>query len=441
MKEKANRPIGQWANRKANRRIGQWANRVLGALAALALASVASAQTDVPPAPSVLEQVGATVTFRAGVWSSTRELDPDGPFGAGMLWGKISRPITKDVSFLVDGWTSLRGPFDDGKARGELREAFVTYARGPIEIRAGRQIIAWGRADGINPTDNLTGQDLTLLAPDDSDRRIGATALRFTYSFADISATAIWLPEFRSHRIPVPSELGELDASASEWGAKQFAVRIEQTGRAVDWSVSGFRGRDLAPDLGVGEWETPVSLAHHEVTVIGADATGNVGRFGLRAEVAYVRTEDRSGIDPFVKNPFLAVVAGADRTYREHLNVNVQYLYRYIAHFASPASSASPFEDLVAMQHAVLSGQAREHQHGASARVSYKWFRETLEAEIAAAGYASPRGGVLRPKITYAVSDRMKVLFGGELYGGDAASTFGIMRDNSGGFAEVRWSF
>jgi hypothetical protein len=430
---------------KAGRLAGQQASKVLSFIAALAIASAASAQTDVPPAPSLLEQAGATLTLRAGIWSSTRELDRDGPFGAGILWGKISRPITKDVSFLVDGWTSLRGPFEDGKARGELREAFVTYARGPIEIRAGRQIIAWGRADGINPTDNLTGQDLTLLAPDDSDRRIGATAVRFTYSFGDISATAIWLPEFRSHRIPVPSELGELDASASEWGAKQFAVRIEQTGRAVDWSLSGFRGRDLNPDLGLAGQQASglagLSLSHHDVTVIGADATGNVGRFGLRAEAAYVRTEDRDGLDPFVKNPFLAVVAGADRTYREHLNVNVQYLYRYVSHFEPPVSSASPFEDLVAMQHAVLSGQARRHQHGASARVSYKWFHDTLEAEIAGAGYASPRGGVLRPKITYAVSDRMKVLFGGELYRGNAASTFGIMRDNSGGFAEVRWSF
>ena len=175
--------------------------------------------------------------------------------------------------------------------------------------------------------------------------------------------------------------------------------------------------------------------------VIGADAAGNVGRYGLRAEAAYVVTEDRSGVDPFVKNPFLSVVAGGDRTFREHLNVNVQYLYRFVAHFTPPGSSASPFENLVALEHAALSGQTRRHQHGASARISYKWLHDTLEAEVAAAGYARPRGGTLRPKVTYAVSDRMKVLVGGELYRGDAASVFGILRDNSGAFAEVRWSF
>ena len=60
---------------------------------------------------------------------------------------------------------------------------------------------------------------------------------------------------------------------------------------------------------------------------------------------------------------------------------------------------------------------------------------------MAAAGFARPSGSVLRPKITYAVSDRMKLLVGGELYRGDRASQFGMLRDNSGGFAEVRWSF
>ena len=73
--------------------------------------------------------------------------------------------------------------------------------------------------------------------------------------------------------------------------------------------------------------------------------------------------------------------------------------------------------------------------------MSYKWFHDTLEAEVAAAGYADPRGGVLRPKVTYDLSDRVKVLVGGELYRGTTLSQFGTLRDNSGAFGEVRWSF
>ena len=35
-----------------------------------------------------------------------------------------------------------------------------------------------GRADRINPTDNLTPRDFTLLVPDDEDQRFGTAAIR-----------------------------------------------------------------------------------------------------------------------------------------------------------------------------------------------------------------------------------------------------------------------
>lgn len=409
------------------------------AIAFLAVASPTLAQTEATESPNPLETIGATVTLRTGVWSSTRELDEEGPLGAAMLWGKVTRPVNKRVSLLVEGWAALRGPVDDGEARGELREAFVTFASGPLEIRAGRQIFAWGRADGINPTDNLTGQDLTLLAPDDSDRRLGAAAVRATHTYRDVSFTAIWLPEFRPHRIPLPPIGGEAAVSGSEWRPEQFALRVEQTGRAIDWSVSAFSGRDLHPDLGLRA--ARLALTHHKVRVLGADAAGTRGRFGLRAEAAYVHTEDEHGHEPFIKNPFLSVVAGADRNYREHLNVNVQYLYRLVTDVDGPASAESQAGNTVASRQAALSGQTRRHSHGASARVSYKWLHDTLEGEVAAAGYARPWGMTVRPKVSYAVSDRMKLLMGGELYRGDSASVLGMLRDNSGAFGEVRWSF
>ena len=135
------------------------------------------------------------------------------------------------------------------------------------------------------------------------------------------------------------------------------------------------------------------------------------------------------GRDPFVKNPYLFAVAGVDRSIHEHMNVNVQYLYRFVTHFQADIPGDA------------ISQQVMRHQNGATARLSYKWWHDTLEAEVAAAGYARPRGYTVRPKITYAISDRMKLLIGGELNRGDAASVFGMQRNNSGGFGEVRWSF
>ena len=398
--------------------------------------------------PSLLQEAGVTGSVRVGYWSSTRNLDANDHIGAGMIWLKSTRQVSAPVSFLIEGWTALRGPAGDGDATGELREAFVDLRFGRLDVRAGRQIIAWGRADGLNPTDNLTGEDLTLLAPDDDDRRLGTTALRASYYLGDVSVAGFWLPEFRGHRFPLPPTPGfTFVRDRPEWPGDQWALRVEQTGRAVDWSASYFRGRDLTPDLGVPlaaairGGETAIALSHHRIQVFGGDMAMNVGRIGLRAEGAYVDTEDGAGRDPFIKNPFLFVLVGGDRTFREYLNLNVQYLYRFVRGDRISRPGLSPTEAGVAELQGILNSQATRVQHGASFRASYKWLRETLEGECAAAGFVGPDGLALRPKVTYTVTDHWKVLAGAEIYRGDSSSVFGLLRPNSTAFLEARWSF
>jgi predicted porin len=409
-------------------------------IAVLALAvSVPAAAQDAPSpapevkqAPGVVELLGLTGAVRAGYWSSTRNLDSEAPLGAGMLWLKSSRRVSKRVSFLAEGWTSLQGPFEDGKAAGELREAFVDLRFGKLDVRAGRQIIAWGRADGVNPTDNLSGQDLTLLVPDDADRRLGATAVRASYLIGGVSVGGVWLPEFRGHEfaLPAPPPGVVFARESDQWPGDQWALRVEQTGGTVDWSASYFDGKDLAPDLGV-DVSAGILLSHHRVRVIGGDMTANLGRFGLRAEAAYVDTEDTQGRDPFTKNPFVFVVAGADRTFGGQLNLNVQYLYRQVRHRSGRSDSVQD----------VLNSQTQAVQHGVSFRIAHKWLHDTLEAECAAVAYAGPQGGALRPKLVYAVTDSWKVLAGAEILSGQYTSLFGLMQRNSAGFGELRWSF
>ena len=413
-------------------------------VAALAPSAWAQDPEPVQSPPGLNERLGLTGAMRAGYWSSSRNLDAENHLGAGMLWLKSSRRLSNRVSFLAEGWTSLRGPLEGRDAAGELREAYVDLRLGRLDVRAGRQILAWGRADGVNPTDNLSGQNLTLLVPDDVDRRLGTTAVRASYYLGDVSVTGVWLPEFRAHQFSLPAPPPDVSfrRDAPRWPGNQWALRVEQTGRAIDWSVSYFKGRDTSPDLDVVVGA--IRLSHHQVRVLGGDMTANLGRFGLRAEAAYVRTDDADGRDPFTKNPFVFVVAGADRTFGGLLNVNVQYLFRYVMKDPEAGLQTRNHEDVasaVATQQAILSSQTRQAQHGASFRVGYKWLHETLEAELAAASYAAPSGAAVRPKVTYALTDHWKVIGGAEIMRGETASLFGLMRRNSTVFSELRWSF
>src|SRR5688572_7320253 len=321
---------------------------------------------------SRLEQAGISGSIRGGYWSSTRNLDSEEPFGSGMIWLKSTKQLSPHVSFLIEGWTALRGPASDGEATGEVREAFVDFRFGQLDVRVGRQIIAWGRADGVNPTDNLTGEDLTLLTPDDDDRRLGTTAVRASYYLGGLSFAGIWLPEFRGHRFPLPPAPGmTLIHERPDWPGDQWALRAEQTGRAVDWSLSYFRGRDLTPDLGARPAPptfasaAAISLSHRRVRAFGGDIAANLGDIGLRVEGAYVDTEDADGRNPFVKNPFVFIVVGGDRTFGEYLNLNVQYVYRFVRDSRAIGDELAPTAAGIAELQTILNTQTQPVQHGA----------------------------------------------------------------------------
>lgn len=376
-------------------------------------------------------------SMRGGYWSSTRDLDDRDPLGGGMLWLKARVPLPTGASVFAEGWGALRGPPERGKGTAELREGYVTTSYKSFDLKLGRQIIAWGRADGLNPTGNLVAEDLTLLTPDDADRRLGTASAVGSVYIGSTSLTGLWLPEFRGHRFPLPAAGGATFVEDSRrWPGDQWAVRVERTGGAVDWSASFYRGLDKLPDLEPGAAPGQVALRHRLMSVAGLDAATNVGRFGLRAEAAYVRTGDSDGTDPFAKNPYLFFVVGGDRTYDGRLNLNLQYIGRVVF-----GDSDSDEGSALATQQAILSSQTRRVQHGASMRASVKWLHETLETELAGLVYASPRGVVARPKVSYALTDQVKVSGGVEVFRGSDASLFRMLRPNSVLYTEVRWGF
>ena len=65
----------------------------------------------------------------------------------------------------------------------QLREAYGYYSDEHWDLRAGRQIIVWGVADGLRLTDIISPMDYTeFLAQDYDDIRIPVGALRIQFS-------------------------------------------------------------------------------------------------------------------------------------------------------------------------------------------------------------------------------------------------------------------
>ena len=387
------------------------------------------------------QQINLNGSLRTGYFGASRKLDGKEDLGTGSLWLKSSSNLGDNASFMAEGWLRNDETFR-GKNQTSLREGYFNITAGEADFRIGKQIIVWGRADGLNPTDNLTPKDYTLLTPESDDQRRGAVAAKMTYHFQDIAVTAILLPEFKPNIIPMPTTTG-VYFSEQVQKVNQAAIKLDQSGGTVDSSISYFDGLDLNPDFNIGAIGPAglnLILQHNRIRVLGMDAATVLGQYGLRAEAAYTWTANVND-DPLVKKPFLYAVMGGDRTFANSLNINIQYFFRQIHNFRDPQNIANPLIRSIAIQAAIFSNQLDPFQHGFSMRLSNKWLNETLEGEIVSVYSLTRNDYALRPKLIYAYNDQMKGTLGMDIYRGSDTSFYGRLRDMSSVYAEIKYSF
>ena len=86
---------------------------------------------------------------------------------------------------------------------GELREAYVDlygFVFDDLDLRAGRQRIAWGTAEKVSVIDNLNPDDLEDRW--DFGRHLASDALKLTYYLDILTIEAVYIPIFRPARFP-----------------------------------------------------------------------------------------------------------------------------------------------------------------------------------------------------------------------------------------------
>lgn len=414
------------------------------AIAFLLLNSGSGLAEDMPVEQTgVMHALHPSGSLRGGYWSSSMNLDGRSGLAGAALWLKAEPQLGDNVSAAIEGWARSEDAFYGGGRHGLVRESYLSASMGDADFRIGKQIIIWGKADRFNPTDNLAPRDYTLLVPEDDDQRFGRNSVKATYNFQGISATAIWQPGFNPNVLPLPHMPG-MNFSEPIPQASQRAFRLEQSGKAIDWSISYFHGTDLNPDISIGSIAASgmtLRLDHHRVRVFGADAATVIGRYGFRAEAAYTTTEDAGGRDPFIKNPFFYLVAGGDRAFLENLNVNMQFYFRQVASYSDPRVITNPIQRTVAKQSAIAGNQLERIQHGMIFRIGNKWMNETLEGKIAGIYSFTSRDFAFRPKLVYALDDRWKGTIGASIFRGGSDTYYGQLRDNSIAFFEIKYGF
>lgn len=391
--------------------------------------------------PSLAEKLGLALSARAGVWSHDRDLNGETVVPMLALRARIA-PRAGALDARAEGYAQIDRT---GRWRTDVVEGWARLSAGEVELRGGRQIIVWGRADRLNPTDNLSGRDYTLLAASDDDQRQGPAMVQARWGQGNLTLDAIWLPEFRPIIFPLErSRPGiALLPDARRQSANQFAVKLDSSGGRFDWSLSWFRGIDRNRDF-TARPPLPGTLAalqqtYPDISVIGADAAGTIGSVGWRIEAAH--TQVLGADTPFIKNDNLWVVAGADANLAGGWNINLQYSLRVIFDHADPRRLADPVARGIATLSAAVNNQLDRVQNGVTARIARRFANDSAEAEIAVIHYLEPGDTAIRPRLSTSLRDGLRLAVGADFFTGPTNSYFGRVRSLSAGWLQLSAGF
>jgi len=177
-----------------------------------------------------------------------------------------------------------------------IRRFSVSYNRGPVTVEAGKQLIRWGRADLLNPTDRFTPRD--YLSVVDSDP-LAVTAGRIAVEGRRDSLEVVLQPMFTPSRMPLLNQRWTVmhegvlpqDRGSRIPGGVQWGVRWNHTRKRYEASLSHFDGHHHLPlftqNAGAFQRYFPRSRTY------GADVLVPVKGLAFKGETAYFTSSTR----------------------------------------------------------------------------------------------------------------------------------------------------
>lgn len=385
------------------------------------------------------KKTSLTLTNSLSVWSGSRRLDEADVVGVPRVVAELSASLPMGLQFTASGAAAREQA--DGRAASRstttLREAYLGYRDGPASARLGWQIISWGRADVINPTDNVAARDYTRLVDRDADQKLGAPTLNLNYRIGSTSIQALWQPLFRATTVPPSAVTGvRYVDDRPDFVPGSGGIRIDTVGERLSWSVSYFHGPAKRPNLAISLADFGnglIRLDHREVSIAGADAELIVGPWVLRSETAYSRFAG-SGRDPLAsRESFVESVLGVERAFGQ-ASAFVQADLRHSFYWLDPQAVAEPLRPLV-----IGNASVNEELHRTQATIGGGFALNTADLRWSAsfdAGWLPAHGDVVfRPRLRYRWSDRLILWAGADYFAGPERGLYGRLADNTALFA------
>lgn len=349
----------------------------------------------------------------------------------------------------------------------ELRELYLDIHAKRMDLRVGKQIVRWGVVEGARVTDEINALDFQeFILRDVVDRYIPAWMVKADYYFPTVSIEALWIPDLQFHK-PAPRNteweqfqlLGDLQPPPTDYlgnpgqalSNSEWALKLSGLVGGWDLSVSHFYTWDDFPTAfravaGLGLFGVAPRVVfvprYTRLRSWGATASKSIGRLVVNSEVAYVQGKffaTKFGnileeIQRFqatlgeTQKDFVKYALGLDGTIGG-VDLSVEVLQQYIPRW-DPRMIVPQSDTVYA-----LFGRK-------------ELFNAVVTPQLLMLFFVTDNDWLLRPRVDYNVTDRVRIAFGADLLfgeiGGPLPGEFhfvGFFRNNSRVFCEVTYGF
>ncbi len=333
----------------------------------------------------------------------------------------------------------------------DLKEAMLGLQGDPLRLTIGKQLFAWGTADGYNPTDNLNPYD--YMDPIDREKlavysvaaqltaqRVGLTlvvAPLFTPSRVPLT-TSRWFPALPADTLAIAAPRGLPSTTAQNM---QYAARLRATVAGWDLSLSYFEGFEHTPVIRqtivalVPGVEVPLlTPVFTRMRVAGFDFSTTFGKLEVHGEAA-AKFVVRDGRDDRLQG-----IVGVNYAWDE---LGLRWLDRIhlIVEYARQEIFASDTRSNVLPQNEVLTLPNNAFTDAVITRLLFR-FSEATQLEVGgtvnlvgSANYYS------KAALTHKLTDSLHVTVGLDILGGARDTVWGRWRDNDRVYCFLKYFF
>jgi hypothetical protein len=360
-------------------------------------------------------------------------------------------------------YRSLDYPYDSS-SRAKLREGYVSYITEGTVVRAGQQIIPWGKSDGINPTDYFTAKDYTVFNPDDEVKRMGAPGISWTFTpdqgTSPFNIQAIFQAYYPQTKLLLPDQVVPNGINFTRYAdspeafspnSMEFGFKISYLKSNYDFSFSYFQGYTQFAEYVYDPARNAISPVNPKQTAIGGDASFTLGDYVVRVETALLMPDngtDTNTLFGLVEPWHWDTVAGIERTIGNDFHIQVQGTVRHHLYYQDPSAyiggspTVNQIQQNVGRSNSLILNYQQQTNVGGTFRFGYASDTSLWTADVFLVGYfANGNDYLLRPQITYKPIDSIRLVAGADLYGGEDTRPLGALKDRSVAFFEAKYSF